>query len=52
MLKTIQQTKYGKEAQIIGEAKEERPGLVVMKTEVGGTRIIQHPWAEAIPRVC
>ena len=52
MLKTIQQTKYGKEARIIGEAREERPGLVVMKTEVGGTRIIQHPWAEAIPRVC
>ncbi|MFX1301454.1 MAG: hydrogenase expression/formation protein HypE [Promethearchaeota archaeon] len=52
MLKIIQQTKYGKEAQIIGEARKERPGLVVMKTEVGGSRIIQHPWAEAIPRVC
>jgi hydrogenase expression/formation protein HypE len=52
VLKAIRATSYGKSAQIIGEAKEETPGLVVMKTEVGGTRIIQHPWAEAIPRVC
>ncbi|MFX1577203.1 MAG: hydrogenase expression/formation protein HypE [Promethearchaeota archaeon] len=52
VLKVIRGTKYGKKAEIIGEAKEERSGLVLMKTEVGGTRIIQHPWAEAIPRVC
>ena len=52
VLHTIRATRYGKSAQIIGEAKEERPGLVVMRTEVGGSRIIQHPWAEAIPRVC
>jgi hydrogenase expression/formation protein HypE len=51
-LHAIQKTKYGKEAQIIGEAKDERQGLVIMKTEVGGSRVIQYPWAEAIPRVC
>ena len=38
--------------QIIGEAKKENPGLVIMKTEIGGSRVLQHPWAEAIPRVC
>jgi hydrogenase expression/formation protein HypE len=52
VLDVIRSTKHGKEAQIIGEARDDRPGLVVMKTEVGGSRIIQHPWAEAIPRVC
>ncbi len=52
ILKAIQKTKYGKEARIVGQVKEERPGLVIMKTDVGGSRIIQHPWAEAIPRVC
>lgn len=51
-LKAIRQTKYGKEAQIIGEARKENPGLVTLKTEIGGTRVLQHPWAEAIPRVC
>jgi hypothetical protein len=25
---------------------------VTMRTVVGGTRVVQHPWAEAIPRVC
>ena len=51
VLNVIRKSKYGKKAQIIGEAKDDRPGLVVMRTEVGGSRIIQHPWAEAIPRV-
>lgn len=52
ILQAVKRTRYGTNAQIIGEAREERPGLVFMKTEVGGTRIVQHPWAEAIPRVC
>jgi hydrogenase expression/formation protein HypE len=52
VLQTIRKHKYGKLAQIIGEANGARPGRVVMRTEVGGSRVIQHPWAEAIPRVC
>ncbi|MFX1319484.1 MAG: hydrogenase expression/formation protein HypE [Promethearchaeota archaeon] len=52
VLQVIRKNKYGKFAKIIGEAKNDRPGRVVMKTEVGGSRVIQHPWAEAIPRVC
>jgi len=52
ILKGVRATKYGSNAEIIGEAKKERPGLVLMRTEIGGTRIVQHPWAEAIPRVC
>jgi hydrogenase expression/formation protein HypE len=48
----LQKTRYGIDARILGEAKEERQGLVLMKTKVGGTRLIQQPWAEAIPRVC
>ncbi|MFW9830462.1 MAG: hydrogenase expression/formation protein HypE [Candidatus Thorarchaeota archaeon] len=51
-LKAIHQTKYGKDAQIIGEVTKENPGVVILKTEVGGSRVIQYPWAEAIPRVC
>jgi len=52
VLQVIRQNKYGKLAQIIGEVNADHPGRVMMKTEVGGSRIIQHPWAEAIPRVC
>jgi hydrogenase expression/formation protein HypE len=52
VLQVVRKHKYGKMAQIIGEANNDRPGRVVMRTEVGGSRVIQHPWAEAIPRVC
>jgi hydrogenase expression/formation protein HypE len=51
-LKLIKKTRYGQAATIIGEAKREKAGRVLMQTEIGGTRVIQHPWAEAIPRVC
>ncbi len=51
-LKSIKKTSYGSAATIIGEAKKEKAGKVLMHTTIGGTRVIQHPWAEAIPRVC
>lgn len=52
VLQAIRKTRYGTEAAIIGEAKQKRPQHVFLETSVGGTRLIQHPWAEAIPRVC
>lgn len=51
-LKNIRQTKYGKNAEIIGIVKPERPGYVLLQTIVGGTRIIDMPIGEPIPRVC
>ena len=51
-LEAIKATKYGAEAAIIGEVKAERPGMVLMKTRVGGTRILRKPIGEPIPRVC
>jgi hydrogenase expression/formation protein HypE len=52
MLKAIKATKYGADAAIIGDVKAERPGMVLMKTLVGGTRILRKPIGEPIPRVC
>lgn len=52
VVEALHRTRYGFDARILGEAKEEKQGLVLMKTKVGGTRLIQQPWAEAIPRVC
>lgn len=51
-LKAIKATKYGADAAIIGEVRAERPGMVLMKTLVGGTRILRKPIGEPIPRVC
>jgi hydrogenase expression/formation protein HypE len=52
VLKAIKKTKYGKDASIIGEVKSCRKGLVLLRTIVGGTRILRKPLSEPIPRVC
>jgi hydrogenase expression/formation protein HypE len=52
ILEAVKSTKYGKDACIIGEVKEERPGMVLLRTVVGGTRILRKPLSEPIPRVC
>lgn len=52
ILKAVRSTKYGKDAQIIGEVREDRKGMVLLRTVVGGTRILRKPMGEPIPRVC
>ena len=52
ILRTIRKTKHGEKAALIGEVKAERPGYVLLKTGVGGTRVIDKPIGEPIPRVC
>ncbi len=39
-------------ASVIGRAKDERHGKVLVNTRIGGTRILATPLGEAIPRVC
>ncbi len=52
ILKTIRTTQIGKEAAIIGEVKSENPKRVLLKTLVGGTRFVDMPLGEPIPRIC
>ena len=52
ILEEVKKTKYGKDAQIIGEVREDRKGMVLLRTVVGGTRILRRPLGEPIPRVC
>ncbi|MCR8455279.1 MAG: hydrogenase expression/formation protein HypE [Candidatus Korarchaeota archaeon] len=40
------------DARIIGEVRKERPGYVVMETEVGGYRIVEELRGELTPRIC
>lgn len=49
-LKAIRKTKYGSEAQIIGEVTE--GNHVLMETSLGGKRILEAPIADPVPRVC
>lgn len=42
----------GKDAAIIGTAVASHPGVVVMKTRIGGTRVVDMLSGEQLPRIC
>jgi len=52
VLQAVRTTKYGKDAETIGEVRGDRPRMVLLRTVVGGTRILRKPLGEPIPRVC
>ena len=52
VLTAIQNNKYGRDAAVIGEVKEENPGRVVMKTVLGSTRIVDMLVGDLLPRIC
>ncbi len=42
----------GREAVRIGTATEEHPGMVVVRTSIGGSRVLERPYGELLPRIC
>jgi hydrogenase expression/formation protein HypE len=50
MLNAIKKTKYGTNAAIIGEVRTGKK--VLMTTRIGGTRYIDAPLGDPVPRVC
>jgi hydrogenase expression/formation protein HypE len=42
----------GRDAVRIGEVVSEHPGMVLMKTEIGGTRVLDVMFGEQLPRIC
>lgn len=52
ILKTIRKNKYGKQAEIIGEVVSEHHGKAILKTQIGGSRIIDMLAGEQLPRIC
>ncbi|WP_277349085.1 hydrogenase expression/formation protein HypE [Streptomyces sp. HNM0575] len=42
----------GAEAAVIGECVEPHPGMVVARTGLGGTRVVDLPVGEQLPRIC
>ena len=51
VLKAIRSTPEGKDAAIIGHAVD-GPERVVLRTEVGGRRILEPPAGDPVPRIC
>jgi hydrogenase expression/formation protein HypE len=52
VLAAMRATPVGSDAAIIGEAVAAHPGMVLLTTEVGGTRVIDLPFHEQLPRIC
>ncbi|MGC2658980.1 MAG: hydrogenase expression/formation protein HypE [Bryobacteraceae bacterium] len=52
ILAAMRRTSHGADARIIGRAVGEHRGMVLLKTEIGGTRILDLPFTEQLPRIC
>jgi hydrogenase expression/formation protein HypE len=52
VLAAMRATPQGRDSVILGRAVDAHPGMVVMKTEIGGTRIVDMPFNEQLPRIC
>ncbi|MFX0188191.1 MAG: hydrogenase expression/formation protein HypE [Candidatus Hodarchaeota archaeon] len=52
ILRKIKSTQIGADAEIIGEVRADNPKKVLLKTVVGGTRFVDMPLGEPIPRIC
>jgi hydrogenase expression/formation protein HypE len=42
----------GRDAARIGDVVEAHPALVVVRTGIGGTRVLERPYGELLPRLC
>ena len=52
MLACMQQHPLGRQAVIIGQVTDQHPGIVVSKTGIGGTRVVDMQIGEQLPRIC
>ncbi|MFZ5571532.1 MAG: hydrogenase expression/formation protein HypE [Thermodesulfobacteriota bacterium] len=52
VLEAIRHDPLGENACIIGRVLADSPGRVVMETRIGGTRLIDTPAGEQLPRIC
>jgi hydrogenase expression/formation protein HypE len=52
ILEAMRDHPLGREAEIIGKVVEDHPGRVVMRSVVGGTRIVDMLSGDPLPRIC
>ena len=52
ILSIMQRNRYGCDAAIIGTMTEDFPGKVILKTRIGGSRIVDMLAGEQLPRIC
>jgi hydrogenase expression/formation protein HypE len=52
VLEQMRRHRLGRDSVIIGEVVEAHRGMVLMKTEIGGTRVLDVMFGEQLPRIC
>jgi hydrogenase expression/formation protein HypE len=52
IVQAMRQNPLGCDARIIGEVVADHPGMVLMQTEIGGTRVVDTLFGEQLPRIC
>lgn len=52
IVEAMRQTPMGADGRVIGRVVSDHPGMVLLKTEIGGTRILDVPFSEQLPRIC
>lgn len=52
VLEAMRAHPLGAEAVVLGECVAEHPGMVVARTGLGGTRVVDVPVGEQLPRIC
>ncbi|MES0360031.1 MAG: AIR synthase-related protein, partial [Anaerolineales bacterium] len=52
ILAAMQSHPLGKDAALIGHVVEDHPGMVLAKTGIGGSRVVDLPAGELLPRIC
>ncbi|EST38101.1 hydrogenase [Streptomycetaceae bacterium MP113-05] len=52
VLEAMRAHPLGADAAVIGECVEDHPGMVVARTGLGGTRVVDLPLGEQLPRIC
>jgi hydrogenase expression/formation protein HypE len=51
-LETLRRNELGRNATVIGKVVDEHPGRVVLRSRVGGRRIVDMLSGEQLPRIC
>ncbi|MBU1718118.1 MAG: hydrogenase expression/formation protein HypE [Bacteroidetes bacterium] len=52
IVSVMRQNEFGKESAIIGEVSDQHQGKAILRTEIGGKRIIDMLAGEQLPRIC
>ncbi len=52
IVQRMRQHPLGGAAVVIGEVVADHAGMVLMKTEIGGTRVLDVMFGEQLPRIC